>query len=69
MLTHGVVAAVRVVENHSKSTSIVFLLYLKQCVSTPLSILCASKVATELRMHNCTVLRTVTISVLTFQNF
>ena len=66
MLTHGVVAAVRVLRNHSESTTIVFLLYLQQFVSTPLPILCVSKVATELRMHNCTVLRTVTIFVLTF---
>ena len=47
MLKRGVVAAVRVVKNHSKITPIVFLLYLQQFVSTPLSILCASKVATE----------------------
>ena len=45
MLIRGVVAAVRVVRNHSKSTSIVFFLYLQQFVSTPLSLLCASKVA------------------------
>ena len=51
MLTHGVVAAVRVVKNHSKSTSIVFLLYLQQFVSTVHSLLCASKVATELQLH------------------
>ena len=48
MLIRGVVAAVRVVKNHSKITPIVFLLYLIQFVSTPLSLLCASKVATEL---------------------
>ena len=48
MLIRGAVAAVRVVKIHSKITPIVFLLYLFQIVSTPLSLLCASKVATEL---------------------
>ena len=48
MLLRAVVAAVRVVKNHSRSTPIVFLLYLQQFVSTLLSILYASKVATEL---------------------
>ena len=48
MLIRGVVAAVRVVKIHSKITPIVFLLYLLQFVSTPLSLLYASKVATEL---------------------
>ena len=48
MLIRGVVAAVRVVKIHSKSTPIVFLLYSYYFVSTPLSLLCASKVATEL---------------------
>ena len=48
MLIRGVVAVVRVVIIHSKSTPIVFLLCLQQFVSTPLSLLYASKVATEL---------------------
>ena len=48
MLKRGEVAAVRVVEKHSKSTSIVFFLYSQRFVSTPLSLLCACKVATEL---------------------
>ena len=48
MLIRGVVAAVRVVKNHSKSTPLVFVLCLQQRVSTPLSLLYASKVATEL---------------------
>ena len=48
MIIRGVVAAVRVVQNHSKIISIVFLLYLQQFVFTPLPLLCASKVATEL---------------------
>ena len=51
MLIRGVVAAVRVVKIHSKVTPIIFLLYVKQFVSTPLSILYASKVATELWNH------------------
>ena len=48
MLKRGVVAAVRVVKKNSKRTPIVFLLHLLQFVSTPLSLLCACKVATEL---------------------
>ena len=48
MLIRGVVVAMRVVRNHSKSTSSVILLYLYQFVSTPFSLLCACKVATEL---------------------
>ena len=67
MLIRGVVAAVRVVKIRSKSTSIVFLLYLQQFVSTPLSLLCASKVATELWIHDFTIFRTVIIFVLIFR--
>ena len=48
MLVRGVVAAVRVVRNHSKFTPIVSLLYLKQFVSTPLPLLYRFEVATEL---------------------
>ena len=48
MLIRGVVAAVRVVNNHSENIPIVCPLYSIQFVSTPLSLLCASKVATEL---------------------
>ena len=48
MLIRGVVAAVLVVKNHSKVTPIVIFLYLQQFGSTPLSLLCASKVAIEL---------------------
>ena len=69
MLIRGVVAAVRVVKIHSKSTPFLFLLYLQQFVSTPLSLLYASKVATELWIHNFTILRTVIIFVLIFRHF
>ena len=48
MLIRGVVAAVRVVKILSKSTPIVFLLYLCQFVFIPFSLLYASKGATEL---------------------
>ena len=48
LLIRGVVAAMRVVRNHSKSTPIVFFLYLQQFVFTALSLFCASKRATEL---------------------
>ena len=48
MLKRGVVAAVLVVRNHSRSTPIVIFSYLQQFVSTLLSLLYASKVATEL---------------------
>ena len=67
MLIRGVVAALRVVEIHSEITPIVFLLYLKQFASTPLSLLYASKVATEMWNHNFTNFRNVTIFVLIFQ--
>ena len=67
MLKRGVVAATRVVKIHSKSTPIVFLLYLKQFVPTPLSLLCASKVATKLWNHNFTIFRTVIIFALIFR--
>ena len=67
MLIRGVVAAVRVVKIHSKITPIVFLLYSKHFVSTPLSLLCASKGATELRNHNFTIFRTVIIFVFIFR--
>ena len=48
MLKRGVVAAMRVVKNHFKIPSIVFLLYLQQFGLIALSLLYASKVATEL---------------------
>ena len=67
MLIRGVVTAVRVVKIHSKSTPIVFLLYLKHFVFIPLSLLCASKVATELWNHNFTIFRTVINFVLIFR--
>ena len=67
MLIRGVVAAVRVVKIHSRITPFVFFLYLWQFVSTPLSLLCASKVATELWNHNFTIFRNVIIFVLIFQ--
>ena len=69
MLIRRLVAAVRVVRNHSKSTSIEFLLYLQQFVSTPLSFLYASKNATELWNYIFTIFWTVTIFVLTFRQF
>ena len=67
MLIRGVVAAVRVVNNHSKITPIVFLLYSIQFVSTPLSLLYASKVATELWIHDFTIFRNVIIFGLIFR--
>ena len=67
MLILGVVEAVRVVINHSKGPPIVFLLYLQQFVFTPLSLLCASKVATELWIHDFTIFRTVIIFVSIFR--
>ena len=67
MLIRGVVAAVRVVRNHSNITFIVFFLYLKQFVFIPLSLLYASKGATELGIHNFTGFRTVIIFVVIFR--
>ena len=67
MLIRGVVAAVRVATNHSKITSIVFFLYLIQFISTPLSLLCASKFATELWIHDFTIFRNVIIFGLIFR--
>ena len=67
ILLRGAVAVLRVVKCHFKTTSIVFLLYLQQFVSTPLPILCASKVATELRIHNFTIVRTIIIFVISFR--
>ena len=69
MLIRGVVAAVRVVRNHSKINPIVFFLYLQHFVSTPLSLLCASKVASELWIHDFSIFRTVIIFVLIFRPF
>ena len=67
MLVRGMVAAVHVVKNHSKFTSIVFVLCLYQFVFTPFSLLYASKVATELRIRIYTVFRTVIMFVITFR--
>ena len=67
MLIRGVVAAMRVVRKYSKCTSIVFLLYLQQFISTPLTLLYASKVATELWIRDFTIFRTVIIFVLIFR--
>ena len=67
MLIRGVVAAVRVVRIHSKITLIFFLLYWQQFVFIPLSLLDASKVATELWNHNFTIIWTVIIFVLIFR--
>ena len=69
MLIRGVVAAMQVVKNHSKITPTVLLLYLKQFVFTLLSLFCNFKVATELRIQNFTVFRTVPIFILIFQQF
>ena len=69
MLIRGVVAAVRVVKIHPKSTPIVFFLFLQHFVSTPLSLLNASKVATELWNHTFTIYGTVIIFVLIFRQF
>ena len=69
MLIGGMVAAMRVVKNHSKMTPFVFFLCLQQFVFTPFPLLCTSKVATELRIHNFTVFRTVIIFVLIFRPF
>ena len=59
MPIRGVLAAMRVVKKHSKIFSIVSFLCLKQLVSNPLSLLCVSKVATELTNRNNSVFRTV----------
>ena len=67
MLIRGVVAAVRVVKIHSKITPIVCPLYSIQFVSTPLSLLCASKVATELWIRDFTILRNVIFFVFIFR--
>ena len=67
MLIPGVVAAVGVVKNHSKRTSIVFHLFLYQFVSTLLSPLSACKVATELLIHDFTIFRTVICFVIIFR--
>ena len=69
MLIRGVVAAVRVVKIHSKSTPIVFVLYLQQLVSPPLSLLYASKVATELWIRDFTIFGTVIFFVSIFRQF
>ena len=44
-------------------------LYLLQFISTPLSFLCTSKVATDQRIRNFNVLRTVLFFVLLFRHF
>ena len=67
MLIRGLVAAVRVVRNLSKITSIVFFLYLIQFVFIPFSILYASKGAAELGIHNFTGFRTVIIFAVIFR--
>ena len=64
-----VVVAIRVVKNHSKITLWYSFLYLKQFLSTRLPLLCASKVATELWIHNFTIFRTVIIFLLIFWTF
>ena len=67
MLKPRVVAAVRVVINHSKFTPLVFpFVFMKVCF-TPLSLLCTSKVATEMRIQKLTVLRNVINFVLSFR--
>ena len=66
MPIRGVVAAVRVVRNHPKITSGVFVLHMKQIVFIPLSLLFTSKVATELRIQNFYVFRMVIVFVLIF---
>ena len=69
MLTRGVVTAARVVKNQSQGTSVVFLLCLKKFVSTRLSLLWTSKVASELWYQNFNNFRTVTMFVLSFRQF
>ena len=63
MLIRGVVVAVRVVRNYSKINPVAFSLYFQLFVVTPLSSLCAFKVATELRIHNFTIFATIIIFV------
>ena len=67
MLIRGVVAAVRVVRNHSKSTPIAFVLFFWQFVFIPLSLLYASKDATLLWIRDFTISRTVIFVVLVFR--
>ena len=67
MLIRGLVVAVRVVKIHSKSTPNVFFLYSLHFVFIPLSLLYASKVATELWIYDVTIFRTVIIFVLIFR--
>ena len=67
LLKRGVVAAVRVVKNHSKITRIVFFLYLLQFVFIPFPLLCASTLATELWNHNFTIFRKVITFVFIFR--
>ena len=62
-----VVVLLCVVKNHSKITPIILFLYLKQVVSTPLSLFHASKVLTELRIHNFTAFRKVRIHLTYFR--
>ena len=68
MLIRGAVAAMCVVRNNSSSTPTVFLSNYN-IFAPPLSLLCASKVATELRTHNSTVFHIVVIFVSFFQHF
>ena len=49
-----------------KITPIVFRLHLKQVVLTPLSLLCAFKIATQMRLYNFTVCRTLINFVIVF---
>ena len=66
-IMRGVVEVVRVVRNHSNFTSIVLFFHFKQFF-TRLPFELTPKVATaELRIHNCTVFRTVINLILIFR--
>ena len=67
MLTRWVVAAMRVVTNHSILTFFVYFLCEQQFVSTLLSLLSASKVVSELRIYNFTTFRIIIFFVLVFR--
>ena len=67
MPIHGEAVAVRVVINLSTSTFFVIFLYFKKVVFTLFSLLSTSKDATEVKVLNFTVFRTVIIFVINFR--
>ena len=69
MLIHGLVTAIRLVMDLLKFTPFLFSLFSQKFVSTPLSLLYAFKVATELRTHFFTIFRTLTIFIISSRQF